>query len=95
MVKTIACRLAAPVARDADSQRLAVLEPVLDSARSPYSSTLDGVVSGTPYRPNSCQVDKRLSFLVLTARRKALLGYRDCVLNGALRVLIAIGASAT
>ena len=28
------------------------------------SSALDGAASGTPYRPNSCQVDKRLSFLV-------------------------------
>ena len=31
---------------------------------NPGSSASDGTTSGTPYRPNSCQVDERLSFLV-------------------------------
>ena len=35
-----------------------------DGGRHAVSSAFDGAASGTPYRPNSCQVDKRLSFLV-------------------------------
>ena len=31
---------------------------------NPGSSASDGTTSGTPYRPNACQVDERLSFLV-------------------------------